>query len=111
VIIEDLNAAGMLANRRLARLVSDAAFGDLRRQLEYKAAWYGTQVVVADRWFPSSKTCSDCGTIDPDLTLSDRVYDCASCGLVLDRDVNAAVNLARYTAPPPKTSLPLTAAA
>ncbi len=99
VTVEDLNAAGMLANRRLARVVSDAAFGELRRQLEYKAAWYGTELVVADRWFPSSKTCSGCGAIDAGLTLADRVYECASCGLTLDRDVNAAINLARYTAP------------
>jgi putative transposase len=94
----------MLANRRLARVVSDATFGELRRQLEYKAAWYGTELVVADRWFPSSKTCSGCGIIKTDLTLADRIYHCASCGVVIDRDVNAAVNLARYapsaTAPP-----------
>jgi putative transposase len=111
VTIEDLNAAGMLANRKLARVVSDAAFGEFRRQLAYKAAWYGTELVVADRWFPSSKTCSGCGSIHADLTLSDRVYECGACGLVLDRDVNAAVNLARYPAPPPKTAPPLTAAA
>ncbi len=110
VTIEDLNAAGMLANRRLARVVSDAAFGELRRQLEYKTAWYGTELVVADRWFPSSKTCSGCGTIDADLTLGHRVYECGACGLVLDRDVNAAINLARYTEPP-KTSPPQPVAA
>ena len=110
VTIEDLNVAGMLQLRALARHVSDAAFGQFRRQLEYKAAWYGTEVVVADRWFPSSKTCSGCGNINANLTLADRVYDCGACGLVIDRDVNAAVNLARYTAPPPKTS-PLPAAA
>ena len=106
VTIEDLNAAGMLANRRLARVVADAAFGELRRQLEYKAAWYGTELVVADRWFPSSKTCSGCGAIDAGLTLTDRVYECSACGLSVDRDVNAAINLARYTAPPAKTSPP-----
>lgn len=104
VVVEDLNAAGMLTNRRLARVVSDAAFRELRRQLEYKAAWYGTELVIADRWFPSSKTCSGCGAIQTDLTLTDRIYHCDACGLVIDRDVNAAVNLARYapsaTAPP-----------
>jgi putative transposase len=110
VTIEDLNVAGMLQLRALARHVSDAAFGQFRRQLEYKAPWYGTQVVVANRWFPSSKTCSGCGTINANLTLSDRVYDCGHCGLVIDRDVNAAVNLARYIPPPPKAS-PLPAAA
>ena len=96
VVIEDLNAAGMLKNRKLARAVSDAAFGELRRQLEYKTAWYGTELVIADRWFPSSKTCSGCGSINPALPLSDRIYSCGACGLVLDRDLNAAINLARY---------------
>ena len=102
VTIEDLNVAGMLQLRALARHVSDAAFGQFRHQLEYKAAWYGTEVVVADRWFPSSKTCSGCGTINANLKLSDRVYGCGACGLVIDRDANAAVNLARYAPPPPK---------
>jgi putative transposase len=110
VVIEDLNAAGMLANRKLARAVSDASFGELRRQIEYKATWYGTDLVVASRWFPSSKTCAGCGRIDAELTLSDRVYECRACGLVLDRDVNAAINLARYTPTTPQAS-PLPAAA
>jgi putative transposase len=100
VVIEDLNVAGMLQLRSLARQVSDASFGEFRRQLEYKCAWYGTELVIADRWFPSSKTCSGCGTVKADLTLSDRVYECGRCGLVLDRDVNAAVNLARYQPAP-----------
>jgi len=115
VTIEDLNVAGMLRLCSLARYVSDAAFGAFRAQLEYKATWYGTQVVVADRWFPSSKTCSECGTINANLTLADRVYHCAACALVIDRDVNAAVNLARYTPPPkaaqPRKAPPLPAAA
>ena len=114
VVIEDLNAAGMLRNRKLARHISDAGFGELRRQLEYKTAWYGTELVVAERWFPSSKTCSGCGTVKADLTLADRVYECASCGLVIDRDLNAAINLARYTPPDDtgtETSPPLHAAA
>jgi len=104
VTIEDLNVAGMLQLRSLARYVSDAAFGQFRAQLEYKAAWCGTQVVVADRWFPSSKTCSGCGAVNANLTLADRVYDCDNCALVIDRDVNAAVNLARSIAPPPKAA-------
>ena len=115
VVIEDLNAAGMLKNRKLARHISDAGFGELRRQLEYKTAWYGTELVVADRWFPSSKTCSGCGGVKADLALADRVYECGACGLVIDRDLNAAVNLARYTPPADpagtKTSPPLPAAA
>jgi putative transposase len=109
VVVEDLNAAGMLANRRLARVVSDAAFRELRRQLEYKADWYGTELAVADRWFPSSKTCSGCGAIKRDLTLSERVYHCDACRLVIDRDVNAAVNLARYTASPTAPPHPVAA--
>lgn len=110
VVIEDLNAAGMLANRKLARAVSDASFAELRRQVTYKAAWYGTDLTIADRWYPSSKTCSGCGQVKADLTLADRTYVCGSCGLVIDRDVNAAVNLARYTAPS-TASPPLPAAA
>jgi len=82
VVIEDLNAAGTVRNRKLARHIADASFGELRRQLEYKCAWYGTQLVVADRWYPSSKTCSGCGVVKTDLTLSDRVYNCGECGLV-----------------------------
>jgi putative transposase len=89
----------MLANRRLARVISDASFGELRRQLEYKSDWYGTELVIADRWFPSSKTCSGCGTIKADLTLADRIYACSACGLSVDRDINAAINLAKYTPP------------
>ncbi len=114
VVIEDLNVAGMLRNGKLARHISDAGFGELRRQLEYKTSWYGTELVIADRWFPSSKTCSGCGVVKTDLTLADRVYECGSCGLVIDRDLNAAINLARYTPPvPPDTtaSPPLPAAA
>lgn len=114
VVIEDLNAAGMLRNRKLARHISDAGFGELRRQLEYKAAWYGTELVIADRWFPSSKTCSGCGVVKADLMLADRVYECGACGLVIDRDLNAAINLARYTPPGStgaETSPPLSAAA
>ncbi len=110
VTIEDLNAAGMLQLRSLARHVSDAAFGEFRRQLEYKTSWYGTELVIADRWFPSSKTCSDCGSINHDLTLSDRTYACTGCGLVIDRDLNAAVNLARYVEDT-QVSPPLPAAA
>jgi putative transposase len=100
-ITEDLHAAGMVKNRGLARAVSDAAFGELRRQLTYKTGWYGTELVVADRWFPSSKTCSGCGAVKEELDLSERTYTCSTenggCGLVIDRDLNAAVNLARYT--------------
>jgi IS605 OrfB family transposase len=96
VVVEDLHVAGMVKNRRLARHVADASFGEFRRQVEYKAAWRGGRVIVADRWFASSKTCSGCGAVKAKLLLSERTYVCTSCGIVLDRDVNAARNLAEY---------------
>lgn len=92
IAVEDLNVAGMLKNRRLARSVSDAGFGEFLRQLQYKTAWYGSKLWAADRWYPSSKTCSACGAVHSGLTLSDRVWLCA-CGVEHDRDVNAARNL------------------
>ncbi len=95
VVIEDLNVAGMLRNHHLAQAIGDVGFGELRRQLTYKAAWYGCRVVVASRWESSSKTCSGCGWVDDDLTLADRVFQCEACGLVIDRDLNAAINLAQ----------------
>ncbi|HEU5331607.1 MAG TPA: IS607 family element RNA-guided endonuclease TnpB [Actinocrinis sp.] len=96
VVIEDLNVAGMVKNRRLARHVADASFGEFRRQLEYKAAWHGGRVIVADRWFASSKTCSGCGAVKAKLPLSERAFRCESCGMIADRDFNAARNLAGY---------------
>ncbi|MCW2933002.1 MAG: hypothetical protein JWM19_3964 [Actinomycetia bacterium] len=96
VVVEDLNIAGMVKNRRLARHVADASFAELRRQVEYKAAWRGGRVIVADRWFASSKTCSGCGTVKAKLALSERTYACTACGAALDRDLNAALNLAEY---------------
>ena len=91
--IEDLNVAGMVKNHRLARVVEDAAFAEFRRQLEYKTARTGARLHVIDRWYPSSKTCSNCGTVKAKLSLSERVYHCEKCGLVIDRDVNAAINI------------------
>jgi putative transposase len=96
LVVEDLHVRGMLANHRLARHVADASFAEFRRQVEYKTAWRGGRVIVADRWFASSKTCSGCGTAKAKLALSERTYVCEACGLVLDRDENAAVNLAEY---------------
>ena len=81
VVIEDLNVAGMLKNHHLAQAIGDVGFGEFRRQLTYKAAWYGCRVVVASRWEPSSKTCSACGWVDDDLSLADRVFRCEQCGL------------------------------
>ncbi len=85
-----------MSNRRLARAVGDAAWGELARQITYKQHWRSGLVVVADRWFASSKTCSGCGQVKPDLTLAERTYLCDGCGLVLDRDLNAAANLAAW---------------
>ena len=93
ICIEDLNAAGMVKNHCLAKAVSDAAFGEFRRQLEYKTARTGAALHVVDRWYPSSKTCSKCGAVKAKLSLSERVYRCDACGLSIDRDLNAAVNI------------------
>ena len=91
--IEDLNVKGMLGNRRLARAIADMGFYELRRQLEYKAAWRGGQVVLVDRWYPSSKLCSCCGYRLEKLGLDVRHWTCPGCGTFHDRDVNAAINL------------------
>ncbi len=107
LVIEDLNVAGMVRNRHLARSISDAAMGELSRQILYKARWHGVEVRVADRFFPSSKTCSGCGGLKNDLDLSTRTYSCGTCGLVLDRDLNAAINLARWQPNKPSTVTPL----
>ena len=91
--LEDLNTKGMLANHCLAQAVSDASFFEVKRQLLYKAEQYGGSVQLVDRWYASSKTCSRCGWINDDLTLADRVFICHDCGLVIDRDLNAAINI------------------
>jgi putative transposase len=88
----------MTRNRRLARAISDQGFGSARRMLAYKTAWNGGTLIVAGRWFPSSKTCSACGAVKAKLSLSERTYRCEHCGLVLDRDVNAARNLLHLAA-------------
>jgi IS605 OrfB family transposase len=94
IVVEHLNVAGMVRNRRLARAIADAGVAELRRQLGYKCQWYGSVLVTADRWYPSSKTCSACGTVKAKLSSSVRVFTCDECALVLDRDLNAAYNLA-----------------
>ena len=96
--IEDLNVRGMMANRHLARSIADMSFHEFRRQLEYKAERRGGRVVVADRWFPSSKTCSACGSVQEAMPLSVRQWICPDCGTRHDRDLNAARNLATYAA-------------
>jgi putative transposase len=95
LVMENLNVSGMLANRRLARAISDAGWAEFARQMKYKQRWRGGELVVADRWYPSSKLCPECGAINGDLTLADRVFTCG-CGHSADRDCNAAVNLARW---------------
>ena len=93
ISIENLNVLGMVKNHRLAKSVMDASFGEFRRQLEYKTARTGARLHVIDRWYPSSKTCSGCGRVKAKLSLSERTYRCEHCGLVIDRDLNAAINI------------------
>ncbi|MGH3829018.1 MAG: IS607 family element RNA-guided endonuclease TnpB [Pseudonocardiaceae bacterium] len=94
VVVEDLNVAGMIRNHHLARHISGLGIAELRRQLDYKTRDAGVRLVVADRWYPSSKTCSACGAVKTKLTLAQREFVCESCGTRLDRDHNAARNLA-----------------
>ena len=93
VCVEDLNVAGMVKNHSLARSLSDASLGEFRRQLEYKTARTGAVLRVVDRWFPSSKTCSNCGVVKAKLPLSERTFNCDDCGASMDRDLNAAINI------------------
>jgi putative transposase len=100
ITVETLNASGMRSaggthKKGLNLALSDAALAEIRRRLGYKCTWYGSILLEADRYFPSSKKCSECGRRKPSLTLADRIYECGSCGLVIDRDHNAAINLAR----------------
>jgi putative transposase len=92
IVIEDLTVRNMLKNHKLARAISDASWTELRSMLEYKAAWYGRDLVAVDRWFPSSKLCGACGTIRMKLSLNVREWTC-DCGATHDRDVNAARNI------------------
>jgi putative transposase len=93
IVIEDLNVSGMVRNRHLARAISDCGWGEFRRQLEYKCQRYGRRLIIIDRWYPSSKTCSACGHVRAELALSIRQWKCPSCGARHDRDVNAAWNI------------------
>jgi putative transposase len=100
IVVETLNASGMRSKggaykRGLNRALADAALAEVRRMLGYKTTWYGSSLVEAPRYYPSSKTCSACGGRKPNLTLADRTYACEQCGVVIDRDLNAAINLAR----------------
>jgi putative transposase len=93
IVIEDLNVCGMVRNRHLARAIADCGWGEFRRQLEYKCQRYGRRLVVIDRWYPSSKTCSACGYLLAELSLGTRHWTCPSCGARHDRDINAAKNI------------------
>ncbi|MDB5042373.1 MAG: transposase, partial [Candidatus Eremiobacteraeota bacterium] len=104
IVIEDLTVGGMLANRNLSRAIADVGFFEFRRQLQYKAAMAGSTIVVADRWFPSSKLCSTCCVKNDHLPLAERTWTCVSCGTFHDRDVNAARNLARYAESSPASA-------
>ncbi len=89
----------MVRNRRLARSLADRSFGTIRHQLGYKTVWRGGRLLVAARFFPSSKMCSGCGTVKAKLSLAERIFRCKGCGLVIDRDVNAAKNLVKLGVP------------
>ncbi|OOB74919.1 transposase [Clostridium haemolyticum] len=95
VVMETLNIKGMLKNKHLSKAIQEQCLYDFKVKMEYKCKLYGIEFIEADKWYPSSKTCSCCGAIKKDLKLSDRVYKC-NCGLVIDRDLNASINLSRY---------------
>ena len=96
IVIEDLNVSGMMKNKHLSDSIRKQCFYKFRQYITYKAELYGIELIVADRFYPSSKTCSQCGSIKRDLKLSDRVYRCTHCGAVIDRDYNASLNLSMY---------------
>lgn len=93
VVLEDLNIIGMLSNRRLAFSINDAGLYEFRRQMVYKGSWYGCEVLIANPYFPSTKLCSNCGVTKPEIGPNERIYYCEHCGFVIDRDLNAAINL------------------
>jgi putative transposase len=96
IVVEDLMVRNMMANHSLAGSIADAAMAEVVRQLSYKSAWYGSRLVTADRWYPSTKRCSVCGRVKGRMDLSERTYHCDVCGLTMDRDVNAARNLEQW---------------
>ncbi|ADE13552.1 transposase, IS605 OrfB family [Nitrosococcus halophilus Nc 4] len=96
ICLEDLNIKGMLRNRRLSKAVADCGLYELRRQIECKAKWYGREVLIVDRWAPTSKRCSECGTIQESMPLKVREWECPDCGTEHDRDINAAKNVLRW---------------
>lgn len=97
VIMEDLNVSGMMKNKHLSKAIAEQCFYEFIRQMKYKCEWNGIEFDQADRFYPSSKACSCCGHIKKNLKLKDRIYTCDECGFIIDRDINAAINLMRYS--------------
>jgi transposase len=95
-VLENLNVRGMMKNPHLAQGIADVGWYEFRRQMEYKGEWYGCQVVLADRYYPSTKRCSKCGNRKESMSLDERVYLCQNCGMSMDRDLNAAINLQQW---------------
>ena len=95
ICLEDLNIRGMVKNHNLSKAISNVSLYELRRQFEYKSKLYGKEIKYVDKWFPSSKTCSNCGYIKKDLTLKERIYKCQKCNIEIDRDFNASINILR----------------
>jgi putative transposase len=102
IVMEDLHVAGLARNRRVARRLLDQGWAEFQSQLAYKTTWYGSKLLLAPRFYPSSRTCSGCGAVKAKLRLSERIYSCESCGLQLDRDLNAARNLVQLAESSPQ---------
>ena len=98
IVVEGLSVRGMIRNRQLARSIADAGWSEFRRLLDYKTSWYGSRLIVAPRFYPSTKTCSICGQVTTEMALGERVFQCEACGAEIDRDRNAARNLASLVA-------------
>jgi putative transposase len=96
IVVEDLDVKNMMGNRHLARAIGDASWGEMSKQLQYKTRRYGSTLVKADRWYPSTKRCSRCGHVKAEMPLGERTFHCEECDLVVDRDLNAARNLAEW---------------
>ncbi len=96
VVMENLNIKGMMKNKHLSKAIAKQCLHEFKRQMEYKCEFHGIKLILADTWYPSSKTCSDCGHLKKDLKLADRTYNCSECGLKIDRDYNASLNLSNY---------------
>jgi putative transposase len=98
VVMETLNIKGMMKNKHLSKAIAQQGLYEFKRQLQYKCEFYGIEFIEADKWYPSSKTCSECGHVKAKLSLSERTYICEECGAIIDRDFNASINLSRYSA-------------